>query len=50
MAMKCGRCNGTEFEVAMGKAHCTNCGAEVDNEVAAAIHAGLGPKEDDGTT
>lgn len=49
MAMKCGRCNGTEFEVAMGKAHCTNCGAEVDNEVAAALHIGFG-EEDNGTT
>jgi hypothetical protein len=41
--MVCDDCGGTEFEVEMGTAHCLNCGAEVDNEVAAAISEGLGP-------
>lgn len=45
--MKCGNCNGTEFEVTAGTAHCTNCGASVPNEVAAAIQLGLEPEEGD---
>lgn len=39
--MKCGNCGGNQFDIAMGKCVCIICEAEVDNEVAAAIHAGF---------
>lgn len=42
--MKCGNCGGTDFSVAAGVAHCDWCGASVENEVAAALHAGAKPE------
>lgn len=44
--MECGNCGYTEFEVASGQCYCTNCGACVDSEVAAALNAGFEPQED----
>lgn len=44
--MKCGNCGGEDFEVTTGVCHCTNCGATVSNEVAAAIHAGFPTDEE----